>query len=126
MFIKRWWGDVVKRFCVKCWRNEHECTCASKNNIVLLDKNIIDILVLLNNKGYKTRFSCGGHASKKYIFIYINFYDEYVFDNLPGYFTYEGKRLFYRNIKEKEKQKDIDHKIGILKDWAEQLRKLDN
>lgn len=110
----------MKKFCVKCWEDEHDCICVSKN-IVLLDKNIIDILVLLNKKGYMTRFSCGGHAYKRYIFIYINFLEEYRFDILPEFFIYEGKRLFYRNTKEKQKQKDIDHKISMLREWAEQL-----
>ena len=110
----------MKKFCVKCWEDEHDCICVSKN-IVLLDKNIIDILVLLNNKGYMTRFSCGGHAYKRYIFIYVNFLEEYKFDILPEFFIYEGKRLFYRNTREKQKQKDIDHKISMLREWAEQL-----
>ena len=114
----------MKRLCVNCWQLEQKCCCGNRK-IEIVDKNIIDILTVLNWKGYKTRFSCGGHIEKSFIFIYVYFDNDYVFpDGLPNKFSYKKKILYYRNGKVKtkrEKQKEINKKILILKNWVERL-----
>lgn len=36
-----------------------------------IDENIREIIIELNNKGYETMFSCGGHVGELYTEIYI-------------------------------------------------------
>jgi hypothetical protein len=107
--------------CVQCW--EENCNCNNKK-IELIDDNLIDILKNLNKKGYKTKFSCGGHINRKYVYIYILFCKNYSFPVLPEGYIYKKGLLYYRNSRiksEKRIQKDIDEKIKTLREWAKKI-----
>ena len=111
------------KICVKCWRKEKYCKCNNKR-LELIDHNMVYIVMHLNKKGYKTKFSCSGHVENKFIYIYICFYNNYVFNTLPEGFIYKNRILFYKNMKlknKKEIQTDINHKIRILKMWVKML-----
>ena len=51
------------KVCPICWeKEEEEKECRhDKDNFVEIDDNIFDIIVMLNKKGYHTRYCCGGH-----------------------------------------------------------------
>ena len=108
----------MRQVCTNCWQIRADCFCEN-SNFQEIDKNMIEILSILNKKGYKTKYSCGGHATKNFIFIYISFYKHYFFQELPKKFSYKKRVLFYGQ--KNAKQKDIDEKITILKDWAKKL-----
>ncbi len=114
--------------CVKCWKKEKYCKC-DKKILELIDYNMIYVLSQLNKKGYKTKFSCGGHIEKKFIHIYITFKDSYNFNKLPEGYQYKNSTLFYKNKKLKNiklMQKDINCHIKILKLWGKEVRVNEN
>ena len=49
--------------CSSCMAPFEDCTCGFYQKIEL-DDNIADIVMLLNHKGYQTRFSCEGHTEQ--------------------------------------------------------------
>ena len=52
------------KVCPICWEREEEKEekCRhNKDNFIEIDDNIFDIIVMLNKKGYHTRYCCGGH-----------------------------------------------------------------
>ena len=49
------------KVCPICWEREEEECRHDKDNFVEIDDNISDIIVMLNKKGYHTRYCCGGH-----------------------------------------------------------------
>lgn len=51
------------KVCPICWEIEEEKKeCRhDKDNFVEIDDNIFDIIVMLNKKGYHTKYCCGGH-----------------------------------------------------------------
>ena len=51
------------KVCPICWeREEEKKECKhDKDSFVEIDDNISDIIVMLNKKGYHTRYCCGGH-----------------------------------------------------------------
>ena len=111
--------------CVNCWHKEQYCKC-DKKRLESIDYNMISILSILNKKGYKTKYCCGGHSEKSFIYIYINFQGDYNFLMLPEGFIFKKRVLYYRNKKLKtkiEKQKEINLKIKILKKWVQEIEK---
>lgn len=75
--------------CVNCWKKTCKC---SNMKIEDIDKNMIEILQVLNSKGYKTRFCCGGHKDCLTLQIYIQFVGIYKFKNVP-----KGMKKFFGN-----------------------------
>ena len=87
-----------------------------------IDKNMVDIIKLLNKKRYATAFCCGGHLKIASSSIYISFYVR-VEEELPKGFKLE-KGFFgdvIRYLLKKETQQEIDSQIEILKLWVENL-----
>jgi len=85
---------------------------------------MISILSILNKKGYKTKWCCGGHTEKNFVYIYIKFQAEYNFLESPEDFVFKKGLLYYRNKKLKtkiERQKEINLKIKILKKWVQEI-----
>lgn len=61
--------------------------------VIELDELIAPVIIVLNKKGYMTRFSCSGHWYK-YSTPYIVFEDEeHLPDSLPKHFTLEGNNV---------------------------------
>ena len=87
-----------------------------KNNI---DEGMIEILIELNDKGYKTIGCCEGHLQDDYWHGYICFAYPYKFPVYPKDFSAMRKRESYEwNGKdEKSRQEFLDG----LKDWAKML-----
>jgi len=103
------------------------------------DKEISDIIALLNKKGYITKSSCAGHNHISYnngIEIlgestYIVFDKNYDFSNLPEEFTYENGHLYKlvdyyddasTNRKtSKEIENELNNNWNSLRNWANKL-----
>jgi hypothetical protein len=110
----------MHNICINCWHKEQYCKCTNKR-LEPIDNNMIYIITHLNKKGLKTKFCCGGHIEKQFIYIYISFIDEYKFNELPEDYKYKNAILYYKNTKIKhnqEMQKDINKLIKILKTWV--------
>lgn len=65
---------------------EGECDCGYNGEFIELDTDIVECIIKLNEKGWRTRFSCVGHKDERDAYIY--FYDEVgkyasIFDTLP-------------------------------------------
>lgn len=50
---------------------------------VEVDDNIVDIIIMLNKKGYGTNFCCEGHAEKNVLHVYVCFDKVYDFKDIP-------------------------------------------
>ena len=108
-------------YCLKCLTVEKNCKCEPKRNIVSIDNNMINIITILNKKGYKTSFCCESHPLKYMPSLYILFKDDMscLKGNLPKSFRIDtgNKRLikFCMSIREK--------KDGLkdLIDWCVEL-----
>ena len=55
--------------CKRCWNLD--CECISRYGVEI-DDSIVDIIVTLNKKGYRTNYCCGGHG-RALDELYINF-----------------------------------------------------
>lgn len=58
------------RICVNCWKQE--CSCG-QNLYENIDDDIVDDIILLNKKGYKTLYCCQGHKEKGFFDMYVMF-----------------------------------------------------
>ena len=68
-------------FCPKCntlYEDKMICKCGELIHFIRIDKNIADIILELNKKGYKTSQCCEGHIEDGYFHPYIYF--SYLFD----------------------------------------------
>ncbi|MGB4500200.1 MAG: hypothetical protein WBI21_02910 [Natronincolaceae bacterium] len=111
-----------------------KCLCG----IMDLDKQIADIIFCLNEKGYKTRFSCAGHGSDSVP--YISFNTDIEKMDPPLYFDWDrGKdnrilRMIPYNkamgITRKKMQQTVSEEtleqyrlknLGALREWAKNL-----
>lgn len=120
------------KMCVNCWERFKMCKCGDNKRIELIDKHILDILMTLNSKEFKTLHSCGGHIDDKIINVYVSFAEFYYFKSIPLNFTYkmknnqgllayickDSKKKIYTNAERKEA---IKKQIIILKDWVNEL-----
>ena len=102
------------------------------------------ILKILNDKGYKTQYHCGGHVNKKYqnkfIQIYIRFYNNVCFsldemnsigDGWEWDFSHHANDLNFivrpnirKNITEDEVVKLLEEKHKELFNWANKLKEV--
>lgn len=91
-----------------------------KNSI---DKNLIAILIILNMKGYKTLFSCGGHSDRDFTNIYIYFNKDISHLEPPEDFRVEKAKFgsIIRFYPIPHDEKDIKKHIKLLKEWSVKL-----
>ena len=113
----------TSEICFKCYKSKKFCKCVH-NHFELIDSNLSYAIRNLNKKGYKTKFCCGGHPQKAFIYIYIYFDNEYNFNILPEDYKYKNKILYYKKKKQrtiKETQQLISSHIKILNEWVKTL-----
>jgi hypothetical protein len=79
--------------CYKAYRNNKCKTCVNK--AVEVDELLIPTITVLNKKGYKTKYCCSGHLTKKDNNCYIFFEESVTLPYAPRGYTYEnGYNLF--------------------------------
>lgn len=114
--MEKRYADYV---CADCYRPLSECTCvAAPYFLVNIDRNIQDVVRILNEKGYITRYCCEGHDTGSNT--YVTFSWQHEFDNIPDGFTYKNGTIQHVYAD----NKDIARKDEYLKrllDWAENL-----
>lgn len=111
--------------CIKCLKTNCDCDKRFQEEI---DNNMLDIIVALNKKGYRTSFCCGGHEDSSVLDLNIVFQKNYNL-SLPEGFKNEVTRWDMQRIsyldtkfsKVKDRRQVIDTKVAVLREWAEGL-----
>ena len=94
---------IYNYVCPRCFHQIDKCSCDSKPYYSLwwIDINIQEVVRILNEKGYKTQYSCESHDA--YDNLYLSFYYHYGF----------GKELpVPEGFKVKSSGKTIEHIYG--------------
>jgi hypothetical protein len=94
---------------------------------VEIDDNIADIIVMLNQKGYGTKFCCEGHDEKNILHVYVCFDKVYDFKNSPKGMKskiFQNQTLIEflsvaKNL-ELRKLRKLD-RVAQLRKWAKEL-----
>lgn len=88
-----------------------------------IDSNILNEIIMLNEKGYETKYSCGGHTEVDQYGMYVSFKINHNFKTLPNGWS-ENKNTI--NYKEKKRKVDIDYQVALdnFKEWVKQLPQL--
>ena len=96
---------------------------------------MIDVFRLLNKKGYKTLYHCGGHIKpREPLFVYVKFSRQVILpdtNKLPtgsgwGYDAYHNQIEYYNSdldLNEDDKIKLLSQKHDELLQWAKALPK---
>ena len=124
-------GDYIKSYLMLNGINSN-LFCPIRGCIGLLveiDENIIETILILNKKGYRTLESCSGHLKGLGSSVYILFDDRYVFDTLPNGFSIdyayysENDMLIGKSINGdiSDRQMEIWNTSKDLLEWAEAL-----
>ena len=123
-------GDIIvpyqRALCIKCWNNIKHCVCDKLPNVLVdVDENIQEAIILLNRKGYYTRFCCEGHHWRNPS-AYISFVQRYKFSKeLPNWWYEEGSiiRLDYKDaLEENENFEEVKkRKMVEFLEWVESL-----
>lgn len=109
--------------------NDRRYCCDCNNEIFKVDDLFTDIIIKLNNKGYKTVFCCSGHYYDNNS--YITFEDDYNFISLPPNYYYDSDTLSIR-IRIQQSNSKYENLMEILKnakqveDWVDNLPILKN
>lgn len=74
--------------CAKCFRIISQCECHQPKTIEI-DDSMVDIILCLNRKNYRTEACCGGHPDSEVIDVYIGFKRFYDFQTIPEEFKYK-------------------------------------
>ena len=77
--------------CTGCWNRN--CRCG-ENRYVDIDDEIVEVVTMLNQKGYETRNCCAGHMEHakgipQPMTTYVQFYRTYQFPVIPQRFVLE-------------------------------------
>ncbi len=118
--------DELKNYlyvCPRCFNVVEKCTCfAYPHNLIQIDKNILPIIKLLNQKMYITDMCCEGHVGGCER-MHIIFKKEYKFKGLPENFT-RYKEVICADITGSTERAKKINKTKLLKNlykWAESL-----
>lgn len=125
---------MSKLLCLKCGEiydkslkplNDGEYNFCPKSScigeIVEVDEMILPVIRILNLKGYKTKFCCGGHPEKKNPNAYILFDFDYRPKTIPEGFEEDGHYAIRSNFKESgyyiNTKKIFEHMYNLM-EWA--------
>lgn len=132
MTIRRSKKLLENYVCPQCFRQINKCICEyyPPAQLIHIDINMQDIIIKLNDKGYKTRSCCESHIGEnKQPNMYISFawkYKEIDTDNLPEGFKWIKGDLAVEftipsRISDEEAEKIKFEKLQLLSDWADSL-----
>ena len=122
-----------------------KCMPLSQGKYEDIDKHLIQILTELNEKGYKTIYSCEGHIENNFWSAYITFYQDYTFSEpIPVFHIGSHKNDKYtkisksnfggtsyywigsRNSTNKQLQKEKDTLLSELTEWSKKIEPREN
>lgn len=97
-------------------------------NVVEVDENILEVIRILNGKGYTTKYCCGGHDYDRMIKTYIMFEQPLTGVEIPEGFIYQEDDNVIRCTNHLERftdivalRKEINRVNTILLDWVVNL-----
>lgn len=116
--------DYADYVCSKCFNTPDKCTCEFQPYyLVNIDRNIQNVIRVLNEKGYMTRYCCESHNENDSI--YIMFARDYGFDTLPDGFIRNASNVirheYERRMDYDEFLEDKQRHLKALLDWCEGL-----
>lgn len=97
------------------------------NKIIYCDYLMKDILLELNKKGYKTKYSCSGHYNTTDSYCYILF-DKDILTSKPKNFAMDdNNKIYYSlyNVTDKSINKQIGSQTAVLNYLVEWVNSLD-
>ena len=118
--------------CPRCFRHINKCVCEHYPpvDLIWIDINMQDMIVKLNDKGYKTWGCCESHidAAEKSN-MYISFawrYEQIDYDNPPEGFKWvkKGHSIVFekpRHCDEKQAEAIKAEKLKLLSEWVDSL-----
>ena len=92
--------------CSECFKPKGECNC--NKPFIEIDDEIVDIIRILNEKGYITEFCCAGHIERRIFQCYIKFVVPYEFKTKPRYFKINMKHTIENVVYQKEWEKKTE------------------
>lgn len=122
----------IEYVCPHCFRPLNDCRCEHYPYfLVQVDKTILPIIKMLNQKGYITSACCGGHPNTEHCMsIYVAFDNEHDFSiDFPQNFRYSRSArtltaYFDQNISQDEFLAFQKDRLDELSQWAERLPSL--
>lgn len=113
-----------------------EILCPKTNcegDVIELDELIAPTILLLNQKGYMTKYCCSGHWYDYILSPYIFFYDDYIPDTIPTSFKWDDhkegvKHTIRARYDEDGSESRYDFVIRVnreLYEWAEGLPEME-
>lgn len=108
--------------CCKCYKKDCRCEKPRFENI---DDNIIDDIIILNKKGYKTVACCEGHKKRPVFDFYIMFMNTLDVDT-PKSFKISKNKKIIRYTKDSKKVADgqVTELRKIFHEWVQNLPNL--
>jgi len=118
--------------CPRCLRQINKCICElyPPQDLIWIDINMQEMIIKLNEKGYKTWGCCESHTdATEGTNIHIAFawdYEQIDVNNLPDGFRWLKKRKaivfeYPKNITQEEAEKIKIDKLKLLSDWVDGL-----
>jgi hypothetical protein len=105
------------RFIAKTERKEYLCPKADcQGDVVWLDELIAPAIIVLNKKGYTTKYCCSGHWYENYSYMYIYFNDWVLLpEKLPdGFVKDKGDKITIRNTNDNFKNYSVEEKFKFV------------
>jgi len=100
-------------------------------DIVELDELIAPTIILLNQKGYITKFCCSGHWYEMSSTPYIFFYEDCVPDTIPESFKWDEHKEFNSTMRARYEPNEVESKYDWvfrvnkeLYEWAKDLEEI--
>ena len=122
--------------CDECNNYKNDCICTGIRphfqHLVEIDDRLVDIILMLNKKGYSTRFCCQGHVNDFMLQLHIMFWKDHKFKVIPDGFKFITndsvnellcliKAKDWNKLTHDERLLIIDERINALIEWAYQL-----
>ena len=124
--FKRNLSMYMNHVCPHCFNQINKCRCKlfPPYTLILIDLGMQEIIRSLNNKGYKTVYSCESHYTYTFA-IYIRFAKDYKFKIIPDGFKKSDSVTIEHMIKNTNNEKSFNEEkekyLDILTKWVDSL-----
>ena len=83
--------------CLGCFKPKVE-KCRCNKPYIEIDDDIVEIIKILNEKGYITQYCCAGHVEREIFQCYIKFANKYNFKTRPKGFKLNDNSYTLENV----------------------------